>query len=305
MKVDVGNATTQGDRATQEDSFCFTSVHEPEFVEHAGVMAVVADGMGGLAGGGEASHLAAQAMRQAYEQKSAADSIQDALLHSLGKANKAVCDLSDRIGQAGTTLAAAVMHEGGIHWISVGDSRVYLLRDKQLTKLTVEHNFEQELMKRVARGDATLSEARAHDQRYALTSFIGQSALKHVDRSLKPLPLKNGDRVVLCSDGLYRALTDEMIAGSLNGKPQDAADRLIREAIGQEKNHQDNATVLIMARGTTQEGWLARARQFVGNIFGKPPLTKEDGPAGRGNALATDLRISMALGWQAKTDADG
>jgi len=279
MNVEVGNATTQGDRAAQEDSFCFTSMHEPGFVEHAGIMAVVADGMGGLAGGGEASHLAVQTMRKAYEHKSAEDSIPDALLYSLGKANKAVYGLTERIGKAGTTLVAAVMHGDGIHWISVGDSRVYLLRDKQLTKLTVEHNFEMELMKRVAREEMTLEEARAHEQRHALTSFLGGSAVKHIDRSIKPLPLRKDDRVMLCSDGLYRTLSDQMIAASLGGKPQDAADRLIREAVGQEIDHQDNATVLIMAQGLSEEGWLARAKQRVCGFFGKPPPVEADSPA--------------------------
>lgn len=290
MKVEVGNATTQGDRATQEDSFCFTSMHDPGFVEHAGIMAVVADGMGGLAGGGEASHIAAQTMRKAYEQKSAEDSIPEALLYSLGKANKVVYGLTERIGKAGTTLVAAVMHEEGIHWISVGDSRVYLLRDKQLTKLTVEHNFELELMKRVAREEMTLEEARAHEQRHALISFLGGSAVKHIDRSLKPLPLRKDDRVMLCSDGLYRTLSDQMIAASLGGKPQDAADRLIREAVGQEINHQDNATVLIMAQGSTEEGWLARAKQRICGFFGKPPPVEVDTPA-RAN---DQRRISVA-----------
>lgn len=271
MRIEVGNATAQGDRTTQEDSFCFTSMDDPAYVEHAGVMAVVTDGMGGLAGGREASHLAAQAMRQAYERKSPADTIQEALLSSLGKANSAVWELNQSLGRdekAGTTLVAAVMRAEGLHWVSVGDSRLYLLRGSELTKLTVEHNFEQELMQRVARGEMTVEEARRHKQRHALTSFVGQRVLKKIDRSLQPLPLRTGDRVMLCSDGLYGTLTDEMIAELLNGEPQDAADRLIRATIEREKSHQDNTTVLIMAVQSEREGsLLERAMRVFRNFM--------------------------------------
>ncbi|RLC07393.1 MAG: hypothetical protein DRI57_26025 [Deltaproteobacteria bacterium] len=75
---------------------------------------------------------------------------------------------------------------------------------------------------------------------------LGVSEIKQTDRNVNPFPLQPGDRILLCSDGLYRALLEKEMAGELKGDPQDAAESLVENALSKKRDHQDNVTVVIL-----------------------------------------------------------
>ncbi|MFL6414852.1 MAG: PP2C family protein-serine/threonine phosphatase, partial [Bryobacteraceae bacterium] len=168
MKFLPGNAQHIGARSEQQDSFGFSDPSNAAFVAHAGVAAVVADGMGGLANGKAASQTASKTFLQAYESKVSSETIPDALLRSLQVANNAVLALARQIEGVGTTLAAAVTSEQGLFWISVGDSRVYLLREDAIQCVTTDHIYARDLDKQVARGQTTRLVAESHPERASL-----------------------------------------------------------------------------------------------------------------------------------------
>src|SRR5664280_1455811 len=147
MKFAAGNAQHIGARPEQQDAFGFSDPKRNDFTQHAGFLGVVADGMGGIAGGREASLTAVHAFLAAYDAKGPAETITDALLRSMNEANQAVVSLGRRNAEQNTctTLAAAVLHESGLYWISAGDTRVYLLRDQRLTRLTADHTYGRQL----------------------------------------------------------------------------------------------------------------------------------------------------------------
>src|SRR5690349_13477148 len=110
LSVTPGNAQHQGSRDAQEDSFAFSDLENTAFAAHGGALAVLSDGMGGLASGGPAGAAAVRAFLTRYEIKSPAESIPDALTASMAAANDAVLDVArGSSGEAGATLVAAVV----------------------------------------------------------------------------------------------------------------------------------------------------------------------------------------------------
>lgn len=253
MKFVAGNAQNIGARPQQQDAFGFSDPGDPKFVAHAGFLGVVADGMGGLTHGSEASRSAVLAFLDAYKRKTVAESIPKALTRCLGEANLGVLRVAQSVpagDEVGTTLVAAALHDHTLHWISVGDSRIYLLRGNALTQLTADHVYARALNRQVAEGKISLHEALSHPERSSLTSYLGQVDPAHVDKNIRPLPVHNDDCVILCSDGFYRALTEQEVVAGLRSGPQSACNALVEQALAKHRKQQDNLTVIALKRYT-------------------------------------------------------
>ena len=134
----------------------------------------------------------------------------------------------------------AVVHDAALHWIAAGDSRVYLWRAGRLTQVNADHVYAADLDVKVVKGQISEEEAREDPDRDALTSHLGMTPLRHIDRNLDPHPLFEGDRVLICSDGLYRALALDEIAAPLAGNPQRACETLVERAVAKGHPRQDN-----------------------------------------------------------------
>jgi protein phosphatase len=250
VKLRPGNAQHQGARESQQDSFGFSDLENRAFTAHAGFLGAVADGMGGLEQGGLAASTAIRALLESYGAKRTDEAIGAALLRSVEAANRAVFALTrerDDVISLGTTVTAAVVDRACLHWISVGDSRVYLWRDGEIAQVTVDHRYGAELRARAAAGRISFADAMSDPEREALTSHLGVPALSLIDRSCRPLPLFFGDRIVLCSDGLYRGLTEAELGDLLAGTPQEACEAMVARTLDKAFPHQDNVTVLVIA----------------------------------------------------------
>jgi len=151
MRYLPGNAQHIGARKEQQDAFAFSDPANKKFLAHAGLLAVVSDGMGGLAHGQQASSAAVRAFLTGYERKSRQETIPAAMHRGLEAAFHAVQGLNQGGGgQGGATLAAAVAHENQLYWVSVGDSRLYLLRRGHLVQLSRDHSYRERLFDQVA-----------------------------------------------------------------------------------------------------------------------------------------------------------
>lgn len=247
MKLNVGNAQHIGKRSEQQDAFGFSDPKDKAFLKHGGFLGLVADGMGGTANGRAAGRAAVRAFLEAYRAKTPDEPIVTALERSLQEANRAVLavgrDLPSETG-TGTTLAAAVIHENSVYWISAGDSRVYLFRQNSLTQITLDHTYAQELDKEAAEGRISREEALNHPQRGSLISFLGMPGKLEADRSIRPLAIEPGDCVILCSDGIYRAVSEKEICDSIGGDLNEACETLMQHALRKNRSQQDNLTVI-------------------------------------------------------------
>ncbi len=202
---------------------------------------VVADGMGGAQAGEVASQLAVEAFEQGLPE---AGSPEERLASRVQEANHRIYELSQADHEhrgMGTTLTAAYLDDDSHLAIAhVGDSRAYLYRDGELTRLTQDHSLVGEL---VRRGKLTEEQAEEHPQRSIITRALGPDPSVEIDTW--SYPVRDGDVLLLCSDGLTSMVTEEKIAEVLDaeGALQEAADRLIREANA--AGGRDNITVVL------------------------------------------------------------
>ena len=152
-------------------------------------------------------------------------------------------------GRAGTTLVASVVVNDRAYWASVGDSRIYIYRRGYLARLTRDHSYSLVLREMVRNGEIAEADAQNDRARNALISFIGMENLTIVDICESPLPLENGDIVLLCSDGLVKALTDEAIAMTMSrhfGNLNEMAKRLPMAAQDAKTRGLDNTSVVLL-----------------------------------------------------------
>lgn len=242
------NAQHIGSRGEQQDSFCFSNPDDAPRLARNGLLAVVADGMGGMALGQEASRIACRVALEVYERPApSVFAMLDAIVAEATQAVHRRADEAGLAGDVGTTLVAVAVHADALHWRSVGDSRLYLFRDGHLTRLTADHIHGRSLLRAVGQGTLDREDALADPEFGALTSFIGLPEVQEVDGNVRPFSLCTGDRVLLCSDGLYNALSEADIEACLRAAPQgEGAHALVQTALDAQRPNQDNVTVSLL-----------------------------------------------------------
>ena len=252
MKIAAGVATDIGKvREGNEDSYL---VDPPLF------LFAVADGMGGHRGGEVASHLALETV------ESLARAGTGTLAEHVHEANRTVFERSQRdrhVTGMGTTLTAARIVDGAVYLAHVGDSRAYLLRAGAFRQLTEDHTLVNRMVKA---GEITADEAEVHPHRNVLTRALGTEADVEVDEA--EVPLMDGDRLLLCSDGLFGMVTEDQIQAILETEPdpQHAADRLIRAA--NRAGGVDNITALVLDAHETEPGDIGAAAGGSSGVVG-------------------------------------
>lgn len=214
------------------------------------VFALVCDGMGGGADGGLASTLAVSSMQRSYgEDSSKADDPVSFLYRAMLTADQVVSEkFQHQVG--GTTAVAALISGQLLYWLSVGDSRLYILRDGEFLQVTRDHNYSLRL-------NALKNHGEISDELYdkealrgdALISYLGMGGISLFDLTQEGFPLYRDDRILLMSDGVFKTLPAASIkeaVGSCRGISA-RADSLIQEiSIQSEKQVQDNATFILI-----------------------------------------------------------
>jgi PPM family protein phosphatase len=224
------------------------SLNEDALVANAPVFAV-ADGMGGHAAGEIASQIAVEIIGGLADD---ADVTGDVLVHMVQQANREIyqrsqSDAATR-GMGTTIVGLALIGPGGgatsrerLGLVNVGDSRIYMVRDGELSQVSNDHSYVSEL---VAAGEITAAQARMHPNRNIVTRVLGIEP--EVDVDLWEVPAIPGDRYLLCSDGLVDEVADPTIGDVLSGEPdpQLAADRLVK--LANDHGGHDNITVIVV-----------------------------------------------------------
>ncbi|MDP8966340.1 MAG: Stp1/IreP family PP2C-type Ser/Thr phosphatase [Cyanobacteriota bacterium] len=215
------------------------------YIDPEGRFFIVADGMGGHAGGQEASQLATDAIQAYLEQHwQSPTQSEEVLEQALYEANQAILEDQKNHPERsdmGTTAVVVIFRNAQPWFAHVGDSRLYRLRHSQLEQITEDHTWVAKAMKA---GDITPEQARVHPWRHVLSQCLGRKDLQHVD--VQPMDVQPGDRLLLCTDGLTEELSDALIASDLQPsvKNEEAATNLIEAA--KEKGGRDNITVVIV-----------------------------------------------------------
>ncbi len=232
--VEVAALTDTGtERALNEDACGF-------HVEEAGrAVLVVADGVSSSEAGEVASQMAVEVVLSAYREQLQTLGAGQRLYRAVQQANIEIYDRAIAVPELrgmATTLTAAVVDRGQLTVVHVGDSRAYLLRDGALTQITKDHTLAAQ---KTRYGLLRPEHARTHADRSVLTRSVGRELIVSRDQSTQRL--MQGDRVLLCSDGLYNVLDDADLLAHLAGGDAGAACRALVDAANR-RGTPDNVT---------------------------------------------------------------
>lgn len=233
--LELANLQGIGSREEQQDAFGISRMAR---MEEDGLLAVLCDGMGGMAEGGR---IAAE---------TAAEMVAMFPWEDDGAVPEWVRQRSGRVyqqfrGHGGTTLVAALLRGRSLSFWCVGDSDLFLLREGRLYALNVRQEFRNDLILRALEGAFPVEDAFTDPQAGALSEYIGKEDVK-CDYTYLPFPLQPEDVLLLCSDGVSDTLTLKQIREAMALPPQACCDKLEEEILAAGRPNQDNYTAIVM-----------------------------------------------------------
>lgn len=199
----IFSITLKGNKKVNEDRFFIREYDNGAF------LIAVADGMGGAPAGDLASQIAVESL-EGFNSDS--QSISDDLFKSMNAANSTILEKvaqNQRLTGMGTTMTAVFSRDGLSHWVHIGDSRLYLLREKKIQQITDDHSPTGILM---GDGEITKEEARIHPSRNLLFECLGWAGFKADSGTIE---IAKGDLLLLATDGLHASLSEEAITAIL------------------------------------------------------------------------------------------
>ncbi len=243
LRLDVAQLTDVGrKREHNEDNMAFVIPKDSQVMASKGAVFIVADGMGGHAAGEVASEIAVDTVSNMYYQEDSND-VAVSLLRAIRRANTSIHQRAAenllRTGM-GTTCVAAVLRGNMAYIANVGDSRAYLFRGNTVKQVSQDHSWVAE---QVRAGLLTEEQARTHGQRNVITRCLGTQA--EVDIDVFHEELREGDSLVLCTDGLSGLVSDEELQRIVEQfVPQESVYHLVERA--NELGGQDNITAIVV-----------------------------------------------------------
>ncbi|HEX8815505.1 MAG TPA: Stp1/IreP family PP2C-type Ser/Thr phosphatase [Terriglobales bacterium] len=231
-------------RGNNEDSCGYWEPQNPEALASKGRLAIIADGMGGHEGGQEASRIAVETIEQTYAANADRDP-RSALLEGFRNAHQRIQEygrVHPGLHGMGTTATAVALFPTQLLYAHIGDSRLYLIHANNITQLTRDHSYVSHL---VQSGVITEDEAEIHPGRHILTAALGAGLEAEPEIAMSPIPVASGDRLVLCTDGLWSLMEDEEILDTvLAHDPVAACNALVEMA--KQRGGPDNITVQVL-----------------------------------------------------------
>lgn len=242
-KIEIGNGQTIGRRDEQDDYFSTAETQN-------GTIAVLADGISGLANGRMASTIAVTTFIQEFKKLNSLANIQGFFKETARVSNHMIVE-NLQGSNGGTTLIAAIIDEQGfLHWGAVGDSVITILRNGEFIAVNQKHIFESVLKERYIAGEISQLEIEENPFKKRLINYLGYEGFKKLDTGISPIKLNTGDKVCLMSDGIHDTLTEveleKYVSQSIS--PQEIAQSIIEAVEEKRLKNQDNATIIILEK---------------------------------------------------------
>lgn len=234
-----------GERQEQQDA-----VYVKKYSEDT-VLMILCDGMGGFSGGSIASTLAVNEILKIFD-KSEFNDINELLTYAMDVADSIIFKLKDENNRrlmAGTTCVIVFIKNMKMYWLSVGDSRLYVIRNGKISQITRDHTVELKLRIDYSNDKITIEEFNeGMKDKSTLCSYLGMNGIEIYDISKEALKIKPDDLILLASDGLYKSLSKEEILRFVLEKRnnEDIVDDMLCEAakVAKGKN-QDNTSIIL------------------------------------------------------------
>lgn len=247
MQFSIGNFQHQGRRNYQEDSFGVSDISDVA-IERKGLLAVLADGMGGLSNGKEISQRIVSDILAWFNSPQTICENGITMKNVVAELNEKISFLfgNDERMKSGTTLVLALIKNGFLHWLCVGDSRLYVKRNNKLYQVNEDHDYLNRLLGEAIDGNISFSQAFGDSQKDCLVSCIGKQNLEFFDYSKRGFLLKKGDVLLLCSDGVYNTVQHDELLRCITGNPMEDAENIKNVILSRNIPHQDNNTAILI-----------------------------------------------------------
>jgi formylglycine-generating enzyme required for sulfatase activity/serine/threonine protein phosphatase PrpC len=244
LSFEIAGAQIDGAREYQEDAFLIT--HLVDKHGQSSSLIVVADGMGGHAAGNIASNMAVQSLSKQVTANYPSDNLPQVLKDGILKANHSITEMikeTPALDGMGCTLIGVLLQNNQIWWASVGDSHLYLLRNRELTKLNADHSYGGFLDAMQAAGTPIAPEPGL--SRNMLMSALTGGEISDIDCPSTPLQLQAGDKILLCSDGVNTLSNGKIIQYcEWSESPKECVEALLTAVEDAEIPKQDNTTTI-------------------------------------------------------------
>ncbi|MEK4425975.1 PP2C family protein-serine/threonine phosphatase [Solibacillus sp. FSL K6-1523] len=241
--IEIGNGQTIGRRDEQDDYF------STEETEH-GTIAVLADGISGLANGRMASTIAVNTFIQEFKKLDSLENMESFFRKTALHSNDQIIE-NLQGSNGGTTLVAAIIDEYGyLYWGAVGDSVISIFRNGEFIAINQKHIFESVLKDRYVAGEISQLEIQENPFKKRLINYLGYEGFKNLDIGNTSIKLLKGDKVCLFSDGIYDSLTEVEMEKTFSQhiSPYDIAQNIIKTVEHKRLKNQDNATIVILEK---------------------------------------------------------
>ncbi len=234
----------QGRRESQQDAYSYIEWDKGHY------LLILADGIGGASGGKLAADLTVKEFQSAFISDGNTDHTRERLIGALTHANDALCNKKEQdpnLSDMGTTLIGVAVVSHQFHWVSVGDSPLWLISGNEIIRLNEDHSIGGLLDMRARSGEISWEEARNSGQRNVLLSAVQGEEIQHVDAPPEPRQLNPGDILIAASDGIETCSQDELVQIVTAGRPSapDIVDAVIEFVIDTDQPRQDNASLIV------------------------------------------------------------
>ena len=248
LSLEISGDQSAGARYYQEDAFLTTYLDDERSDSKSSALVVVADGMGGHAAGNIASNLVASTFNKTFTSRFGKQDPSGVLREALKNANgglKESIDETPGLDGMGCTMVTAAITKGKVYWISVGDSHLYLIRDRDITKKNEDHSYGGYLDRMRSQGIDV--EAEAGLSRNMLMSAMTGEEIAEVDCPNDGFQLLPGDRLIIASDGLDTLESETILKTSAwSHTPKECVAGLLKAVDEAKRPRQDNTTIVVV-----------------------------------------------------------
>jgi formylglycine-generating enzyme required for sulfatase activity/serine/threonine protein phosphatase PrpC len=248
LSLEISGDQIAGARDYQEDAFLTTYLDDESGDSKSSALIVVADGMGGHAAGNIASNLVVSTFNKTFTGKFGKQDPPGVLREALKNANEGLKESIEEtpgLDGMGCTMVTAAVTRGKIYWISVGDSHLYLIRDRDLSKKNEDHSYGGYLDRMRAQGIDV--EAEAGLSRNMLMSAMTGEEIAEVDCPNQGFQLLGGDRIIIASDGLDTLESETILKTSAwSHTPKECVAGLLKAVDEAKRPRQDNTTIVVV-----------------------------------------------------------
>ncbi len=247
VEFEIASDQIDGARDYQEDAYMVSQLGDTSNGESCALV-VMADGMGGHAAGNVASNMVIATFNKTFQSNFPTDKISESLTESLNRSNDQIrtsVKETPALRGMGCTMVSAYLQDDKLYWVSVGDSHLYLIRDREITKYNADHSYGAYLDMMKEQGMEI--EEQAGMSRNMLMSAMTGEEISSIDVSEKPIKMRPGDRIIVASDGLDTLGNGAVIQySSWSATAKECVYALLKAVEDANKINQDNTTLIVV-----------------------------------------------------------